>query len=195
MRSPITIAYSRRTWWAMAASMSKPAGVDPVEQQPDQPGGGVEVGDGAAAHGPDGHDVAWRAADHGVGLVAHGQDGAAVLVDGDHGRLVEAHAPAPDVDQGVGGAQVDGEVPGHGYMGLERRRVRTWRRATATTTSMASPAAAPRRTWWRRTWTPPTSTPAGTWRPASANASALERVGAQPADRRRALSSTQGCTW
>jgi hypothetical protein len=32
------------------------------------------------------------------------------MIDGDHGRLGEHDAAAPDVDEGVSGAQVDGDV-------------------------------------------------------------------------------------
>ena len=87
---------------------------DAVEQEPDHPLGDLEVGDRSLAERPHGHDVAGRAPDHLPGLVAHRQHLLGALVERDHGRLVEHDAPAPLVDEGVGGAEVDGEVAGHG---------------------------------------------------------------------------------
>ena len=84
-----------------------------MQQQPDHPLGDVEVGDGPLAQRPDGHDVAGRAADHLPGVLAHGQDVLGPCVEGDHRRLVEHDALAPRVDEGVGGAEVDGEIPSH----------------------------------------------------------------------------------
>ena len=86
----------------------------PAQQQPDHALGHVEVGDGPLAERADGLDVAGRAADHLPGLVAHGQHVAGLDVEGDDGGLVEDDAPAPGVDEGVGGAEVDGQVPRHG---------------------------------------------------------------------------------
>ena len=51
-----------------------------------------------------------RAAHHPLGLEPDGDRAAVVDVDGDDRRLVEDDALAADVDQGVGGAEVDGEV-------------------------------------------------------------------------------------
>ena len=62
---------------------------------------------------PDGHDVARGAADHLPGVLAHGEDLVGPGVEGDHRGLVEDDALAPRVDEGVGGAEVDGEIPSH----------------------------------------------------------------------------------
>ena len=70
----------------------------------------VEVCDDAVLEGAGGLDVAGCAADHPLGLGAHRQQGAGQDVDGDHRRLVQHDALAPDVDEGVGGAQVDGDI-------------------------------------------------------------------------------------
>ena len=72
--------------------------------------GDFEVGDDAVLHGLDGHDVAGRAAQHLLGLLAHGFHFAGVLVDGHDGGLVDHDALAGREDQGVGGAQIDGQV-------------------------------------------------------------------------------------
>jgi hypothetical protein len=76
--------------------------------------GDLEVADHAGAHGPDRPDVAGRAADHAVGLLADLQDLArsAPVEDGDDGGLVEHDAPALHIDQGVGGPQIDRHVAG-----------------------------------------------------------------------------------
>ena len=74
--------------------------------------GDFEIGDDAVFHGPDGDDVARRAAEHFLGFLADGFDFAVVLVDGDDGRLVDDDAFAPGEDQRVGGAKVDREVRG-----------------------------------------------------------------------------------
>ena len=52
-----------------------------------------------------------------LGLGAHGGNalraaGAAILADGHHRGFVQHDALAADVDQGVGGAQIDGEIVG-----------------------------------------------------------------------------------
>jgi hypothetical protein len=79
--------------------------------------GDGEVGDHAVLHRADGLDVAGHLAQHGLGFVAHGLDGllalgAAFVADGDHRGLVQHDALVADVNQGVGGAQVDGQVGG-----------------------------------------------------------------------------------
>jgi len=79
--------------------------------------GDDEVGDHAVLHRPDGGDVARGLAEHLLGLVADGLDralgvGAAFGADRHHGRLVEHDALAANVDQRVGGAEVDRQVIG-----------------------------------------------------------------------------------
>ena len=74
--------------------------------------GDFEVGDDAVAHGADGLHVAGRAAEHLLGLDADGVDdlAAADVAQGDHGGFVQHDALALHVDEGVGGAEIDGDV-------------------------------------------------------------------------------------
>ena len=72
--------------------------------------GDLEVGDHTVLERADGADRAGRAAEHALGLGTDGVDLAGAVVDGDDGRLGEHDAAAADIDEGVGGAQVDGDV-------------------------------------------------------------------------------------
>ena len=72
--------------------------------------GDVEVGDDAVLQRPDRRDRARRAPEHPLRLDADGVDVARALVDRDDGRLGEHDAAAADVDERVGGAEVDGHV-------------------------------------------------------------------------------------
>ena len=76
--------------------------------------GDFEIGDDAVAHRTDGFDVAGRAAQHHLGVVADGEHLllAALRNDGDDGRLVQHDAPALDVDERVGCAEIDRHVTG-----------------------------------------------------------------------------------
>jgi hypothetical protein len=69
-----------------------------------------EVGDHAILHRLDGHDVAGRAPQHLLGLFAHGFHFARILVDRHNRGFVDHDALAGRVDQGVGGAKIDGQV-------------------------------------------------------------------------------------
>jgi hypothetical protein len=73
-----------------------------------------EVGDDAVAQRADGLNVAGRAAQHHLRFVADGQNLLLALDLGDrhHRRLVQDDARALDVDQGIGGAQIDRHVGG-----------------------------------------------------------------------------------
>jgi hypothetical protein len=72
--------------------------------------GRLEVGDHAVLERPDGGDVVGGAADHALGLVADREHLAGGGVHRHHGRFVEHDALAPDIDQRVGGAEVNGHV-------------------------------------------------------------------------------------
>ena len=145
----------------------EPGDPDPLQQQPDHALGDVEVGDGAAAQRAHGDDVAGRAADHLPGLVAGRQHLAALAVQGDDRRLVQHDAPALGVHQGVGRAEVDGQVASQGLLLALRRpasrsprpgRAGSWRPAAA---DRARGAIGPRRpTATRRA--PAPASPAGT---------------------------------
>ena len=75
----------------------------------------VIVGDDALPQGADGHDVAGGPAQHGLGLGAHFQELAGVLIHGNDGGFVEDHALALHIDQDGCRPQVDADVfrPGH----------------------------------------------------------------------------------
>ena len=75
----------------------------------------VIVGDDALPQGADGHDVAGGPAQHGLGLGAHLQELAGILIHGNDGGFVEDHALALHIDQDGCRPQVDADVfrPGH----------------------------------------------------------------------------------
>ena len=72
--------------------------------------GDLEVRDHPVLHGTDGHDVAGGAPQHLLGVLAHRLHLSRDLVDGHDGGLGDHDALALGVDEGVGGAEVDGEV-------------------------------------------------------------------------------------
>ncbi len=72
--------------------------------------GDFEVGDHAVLHRPDRDDVARRAAQHLLGFLAHRFDFAGVLIDRDDGWLVDDDPFALGEHEGVGRAQIDGEI-------------------------------------------------------------------------------------
>ena len=74
--------------------------------------GHVEVADDAVAQRPDRDDVGRRPADHPLGLGADGQDPLGLGVDRHDRRLAHDDPAIADVDQGVGGPEVDPDVAG-----------------------------------------------------------------------------------
>jgi hypothetical protein len=62
--------------------------------------------------GANGGDIARRAAQHQLGIIAHSQNGFLAVLDlvGHHRRLVQHNAAPAHVDQRVGSAKVDGHV-------------------------------------------------------------------------------------
>ena len=77
--------------------------------------GDGEVGDHAVFHGANGFDVAGHLAQHGLGLVTHSLNGflalrAAFMANRHHRGLVEHNAPVANINQGIGRAQIDGQV-------------------------------------------------------------------------------------
>ena len=86
--------------------------VDPVHEVLDHLLGDVEVADDAVAQRADRDDVGRRPADHPLGLGADGQDALGLGVDGDDGRLAHDDAAVADMDEGVGGPEVDADVAG-----------------------------------------------------------------------------------
>ena len=83
-----------------------------ADEAGEHPLGGVEVGDDAVAHRPDGGDGGRRAAQHGARLVSDRFGLLGGGVDGDNRRLVNDDAAAGGKNNRVGGAEVDGEVTG-----------------------------------------------------------------------------------
>jgi hypothetical protein len=72
----------------------------------------VEVGNDPILQGADGHDAAWGPSQHLLGLLAHLQHLIRAFLDGDNRWLAQDDSLALDIDQGVGGSQVDGEIIG-----------------------------------------------------------------------------------
>src|SRR5260221_2169088 len=72
--------------------------------------GVLEVGDDAVLHGTDGDDVPWRSAEHLLRLFADRLYLPRLLIYGDDGGLADHDSLSPDVDKGVGGAQIDSQI-------------------------------------------------------------------------------------
>ena len=68
------------------------------------------IGDCALAQGTDGQDIARRATDHALGLIAKGKNIAAVTIDGHHGRLAQNDALSLHIDQDLRSAQINPDV-------------------------------------------------------------------------------------
>ena len=81
-----------------------------VDKLPQHPLRHVVVGDDALTQGADGHDVAGGTAQHGLGIGAHAEQAAVVLVDGHHRGLIEHNALALDIYQYRCGTQVDTDI-------------------------------------------------------------------------------------
>ena len=79
--------------------------------------GDVDVGDDAVAQRADGLDLVGRLAHHQLGVVADRLDllDAVDRLDRDHRRLVEDDAAAADVDERIGGSEVDRHVVRHPF--------------------------------------------------------------------------------
>ena len=90
--------------------LEQPEGGHLADEFPQHPLGHVVVGDDALPQGPDGHNIAGRAAQHLLGVGAHLQQLAGVLVDGYHRGLPQHHALALDVYKDGGGAKVDSNI-------------------------------------------------------------------------------------
>ena len=86
------------------------AAADLADELLEHPLGHVVVGDDALTQGTDGHDVAGGTAQHGLGVCAHAEQAAVVLVDGHHGGLIEHNALTLDIYQHRCGTQVDTDI-------------------------------------------------------------------------------------
>lgn len=56
--------------------------------------------------------MGWRSTNHLLSLVTDGQDLVGLFIDGNDGRFVDDDSPPPDVDQRVGGTEIDTDVAG-----------------------------------------------------------------------------------
>src|SRR5690606_10676701 len=79
--------------------------------------GNGEIGDHAVFHGPNGLDVARNATKHLHGLATDSLNdffatGAAVVAYGDDRGLVEHNSLASDINQGIGGTEIDRHIAG-----------------------------------------------------------------------------------
>ena len=92
------------------ARMGEAVLVDLLDEVAEHLLGHVEVGDHAVLERPDRLDRARGAAEHPLRLHADRVDLAGARVDRDDARLGEHDAAAADVDERVGGAEVDGHV-------------------------------------------------------------------------------------
>jgi hypothetical protein len=74
--------------------------------------GDLEIGDDAVSHRADRLDIAGGATEHHLGRVADGFDDllAVAYLERDDGGLVQDDPPAFDIDEGVGGAEIDRHV-------------------------------------------------------------------------------------
>jgi hypothetical protein len=88
----------------------EPVGAGGADEVAEHLLGHLEVGYHAVFQWPDRGDVGRGAPEHRLGLQADGVDLAAGAVDRDDGGLGEDDATAFDLDQGVGGAEVDRHV-------------------------------------------------------------------------------------
>ena len=86
--------------------------VHPVDEVLDHLLGDVEVADDAVAERPDRDDARRRPADHPLRLRPDRQDALRLGVDRDDRRLAHDDPAVADVDQGVGGPEVDPDVAG-----------------------------------------------------------------------------------
>src|SRR5690606_12138559 len=97
-----------------AADARERARLDPLDEPLDEVLGHLEVRDDAVVEGPDRLDVLVRALVHVERLDPDGLDLPRRAADGDDGGLVEDDPLVADVDQRVGGAEVDGDVDREG---------------------------------------------------------------------------------
>jgi hypothetical protein len=86
--------------------------MDLVDEITEHAFGDLKVGDDAVFHGADGDDGAGSAAEHALGLIAHGEHFARTLADSDDRGLTKHDALPLHVDEGVGCSEVDPHVIG-----------------------------------------------------------------------------------
>jgi hypothetical protein len=72
--------------------------------------GNLEIGDYTILQWADGDDVAGRAAEHSLGLVAHGKDAIGALLNRNDRGLAENDALVFDINECICGAEIDAYV-------------------------------------------------------------------------------------
>ncbi len=92
----------------------------PVQEDAEHAFGHFEVGNGTAAQGALGHDVARGAPDHLPGVGANGQHFAGAGVECHHRWLIEHNALALGVHQCVGRPEINGQVARHSASWYDR---------------------------------------------------------------------------
>ena len=86
--------------------------LDLLDQLAQQFLGLLEVRDDAVLQRPDRIDAGRGAAQHLLGVAAHGQHAVGGAIDRDHRGLVQDDSLALDIDEGVGRAEIDGHIVG-----------------------------------------------------------------------------------
>lgn len=99
------------------AGLEHRAGVNHLDELLEHLLGDREVGDHAVFHRANGFDVAGNFAQHGLGFMAHGLDGffalrTAFVADRHDRWLIQNDAAVAHINDGVGRAQVNGQVGG-----------------------------------------------------------------------------------
>ena len=92
------------------AWVREPVPVCPPDEVAEHRLGHLEVGDDAVSERADRTDRRGRSPDHALGLGTDGVDVARGVVDSDNGRLEEDDAFTPDIDDRVGGPEVNRHV-------------------------------------------------------------------------------------
>ena len=72
--------------------------------------GDFKVSNHTVPQGADSNDVAGGAAEHALGIVPDGEHLVGAGIDGDHRRFPQDNTVVFDVDQGVGGSEIDSNV-------------------------------------------------------------------------------------
>jgi len=89
--------------------------MDSLNEVPQHRLGHLKIGNHAVAHGPDRHDIAWRAPQHVLGFGAHRQNTVPCSVVGPyrhHRRFTQHNAFAFDVYQCIGRSQINRQITG-----------------------------------------------------------------------------------
>ena len=72
--------------------------------------GDFKIRNDSILHGTDRHNAAWGAPQHALGRRANGQYLLGVAMHSDHGRFTQHHPFPSNIDQGVGGPEVNSQI-------------------------------------------------------------------------------------